>query len=79
MAPASDSGERLKISDRTDVKLGLVLGCLGFLFGGIWWAATMQSKVDSILTVLQEMASMRAKAEDHEKRIWKLELMEKRP
>lgn len=28
---------------------GGVLGCLGFIVAGVWWAATMQTKLDSII------------------------------
>lgn len=41
------------INEKTKVPLimavGLVVGCLGFIVAGVWWAATMQTKLDSII------------------------------
>jgi hypothetical protein len=58
MSTASDSGERKSISDKTSVQLGLivvvigfVLSAMGFVVGAIWWAATMNTKVDSLISI----------------------------
>ena len=43
------SSEKI-ISEATPVRIGLVLLFLGVFGSGIWWAASINSKLDSILT-----------------------------
>ncbi len=43
------SNEKI-ISEATPVRIGLVLLFLGVFGSGIWWAASINSKLDSILT-----------------------------
>lgn len=47
-----------------------VFGILAFCFGAIWWAATLQSKVDLVLT--NQLAITQSSA-DVEKRVRELE------
>lgn len=45
------------ISENTTVQVGLVLAVLGFVAGAMWWAATINAKVDSLLTVVGSNAT----------------------
>lgn len=40
------------IDSNTPIAIGLILTGVGFLVGGIWWAATMNSKMDMVLTFI---------------------------
>lgn len=42
----------LSISENTPVKVGLIITLLSIFGGGIWWASSITSKLDSISTNL---------------------------
>jgi hypothetical protein len=37
------------LSENTPIKVGLLITLAGFLFGAVWWAASMHSKVDQLV------------------------------
>ena len=37
------------IGDNTKVRLGLLIGMVGFLVAGTWWAASVSNKLDSLV------------------------------
>ncbi len=43
------SSEKI-ISEATPVRIGLVIGFLAVFGGAIWWASSVNSKLDSIIT-----------------------------
>lgn len=48
--PSKDNGtRRFSLSDQTPVQLGLLLAVIGGVCACIWWAATINSKLDSVL------------------------------
>lgn len=63
------------LSENSNVKLGLVVAALGlvaaFAFGAVWWAAALQTKVDSLLTMT---AANAVTNEAVQERIVKLEM-----
>jgi hypothetical protein len=89
---AKDSGERSAtrvISQRTPVTLGLIivgvsalLGMASLLIGAIWWAATLQQKLDTVIedykTLAKDKASEYAKLESFEHRLTVIESLEHR-
>lgn len=61
----SDSGLRnatARLSENTNVRLGLALVLAGYVVGTTWWAATLQGKVDSLLTMTAANAAVQQSA-----------------
>ena len=47
-------GEEVELSERSNVQIGLVIGIVAFVCGAVWWAATIQAKLDTMVTLFQE-------------------------
>ena len=43
------------ISEATPIRVGLVILFLGVFAGGVWWAASVQSKLDSLISLQASM------------------------
>ncbi len=61
------------LSERTPIKLGAVASCLVVLAGGIFWCATINTKVDIIMEEVKSISRLENKVTDHESRIKQLE------
>lgn len=53
----SHENSNVKLSENTTVKLSLVVLGLGFICGAVWWAATLQSKVDALITSMASLST----------------------
>lgn len=78
---ASESGERSavsRITENTTIRMGLALILAGYIFGTAWWAASMNAKVDSLITMTASIAAERKEDKKEidalKERVWKLEL-----
>lgn len=85
MGHASDSGERrsVPLSENSTVRLGLVVLIVGYVFGTAWWAATMNAKVDSLITMASvasvEQKELQKQVDELKERVWKLEVRTAHP
>ncbi len=71
----SDSDrQQKKINEKSYIQLGFALTLVGFIIGAIWWAATMQSKMDQVIEEVKGSRVMQAKMGEYETRLKILEL-----
>ncbi len=75
----SDSGQQRTqnarlINEKSYIQIGMVLTLIGFIIGAIWWAATMQSKMDQVIEEVKSSRMMQTKLGEYETRIKILEL-----
>jgi hypothetical protein len=47
---SADNENRIIISESTPIRIGLVIGFLSIFATSIWWASSINSKLDSILS-----------------------------
>lgn len=52
---------RRAVSLSTPIQAGLILTISGFLVGAIWWAATMQAKIDQVLDEVKGVRALEAR------------------
>lgn len=77
MAGPDDETRRLHRSRAlglsTPIQVGALIGVAGFLVGSIWWAATMQAKLDQLLDEVKGVRALESKMVDIEARVKALE------
>lgn len=77
MSGASDSGLVKSIGENTTVQIGVIGGVLGFVIGAVWFAATLNAKVDSLISITTAQGKLtetvKTEQDALEKRVWKLE------
>ena len=49
MGTRDDEEQGMALSANTPIKIGLLITLAGFLFGAVWWAASLHSKVDQMV------------------------------
>ena len=59
-----------EISQSTPITVGLLVSVMVFVVGAIWWASSIQTKLD---VIIQELHSLTSSDKDHERRIQDLE------
>lgn len=78
MTHKQESGEELEkpnqINEKSYLQIGLVVTLIGFVVGAIWWAATMQSKMDQVIEEVKTSRILATKVNDNETKIKILEL-----
>ena len=62
------------LNEKSYIQIGLVLVLIGFIVGCIWWAATMQSKMDQVIEEMHGSRSLRTEVSENEMKIKILEL-----
>jgi len=56
------SNEKI-ISEATPIRIGLVIAFLTVFGGGIWWASSVNSKLDSIISTISESKTVSIETE----------------
>lgn len=69
-----ERGNQPRMSDKSYIQIGLVLTLVGFIVGCIWWAATMQSKMDQVIEEVKTSRILATKVSDNETKVKILEL-----
>ena len=62
------------LNEKTYVQIGLVLVVIGFVVGAIWWAATMQSKMDQVIEEVKTSRVLQTRVNDNETKVKILEM-----
>ena len=62
------------LNEKSYIQIGLVLVLIGFIVGCIWWAATMQSKMDQVIEEMHGSRALLTKVSENEMKIKILEL-----
>ena len=70
---AVETSQRRTLSLSTPVSVALILGCASFVVGAIWWAATLQAKLDQVLEEVKAVRGLEARVIDMEARVRQLE------
>ena len=65
------------ISDNTAVSIGLLLGLLGFAGGAVWWAASVNTKLEQLVALAMQMVQLKDDVNDLDKRVTVLEEKQK--
>jgi hypothetical protein len=71
------------LSEKSGIQIGLVALLLGFVIGSIWWAATMQSKMDQVIEEVKVSRIIQSTVSEHDTKLKIVELrvlqLEQRP
>lgn len=67
---------RVALGETTPVKLGLVVIILGLVFSVVWWAATMNAKLDILVSKIGviETSNTDMKKQVDELKLWRAEI-----
>lgn len=63
-----------KLSDKSYIQVGLIVTIVGFIVGAVWWAATMDSKLNQVIEEVKATHVMQTKVAENETRIKILEM-----
>ena len=73
-----NGNEKFILGEATPIRIGLVIIMIGLIVSGTWWAASVNSKLDSIIsfnnTANMTFAEQKAKNTDTDKEINQLKL-----
>ncbi len=64
--PLHDEGSDSRISDKTFIQMGTVVAIGGVLAGAIWWASSMNSKMDTVIEEIRTGKAVAGKVADME-------------
>lgn len=47
----------LELTENSSVSIGIILGSGAFIVGAIWWASSMQTKIDMVIKMLNNLTT----------------------
>jgi hypothetical protein len=74
---SDDEGEMLSknvLGEKSNIQIGFALVLAGFIVGAIWWAATMQSKMDQVIEEVKVSQAQQVRMNENETKIKLIEM-----
>lgn len=63
-----------KVTEKSYVQVGFIVTVVGFIVGAVWWAATMDSKLNQVIEEIKTGRVMQTKVAENETHIKIIEM-----